>query len=164
MQTLRRTSAGLCLVCLLLGATGRKSGKAAPDSAVDLNSATRAELESVPGIGEARSKKILMSRPYTSVADLTKAGFSAKQIMSLRSMVKVGSGVEEAGAPAASKPAARVMRRTPAAGGGRGLVWVNAETGVFHRQGDKYYGLTKHGRFMAEADAIAAGYQDSKSP
>ena len=43
-----------------------------------------------------------------------------------------------------------------------GMVWVNTETKVFHREGDKWYGNTKHGKYMNEADALKAGYRESK--
>ena len=58
----------------------KKSKKTAPAAPLDLNTATEAELESVPGIGTATAKKIVGSRPYSSVADLSKAGLSAGQI------------------------------------------------------------------------------------
>jgi hypothetical protein len=45
----------------------------------------------------------------------------------------------------------------PAAGGGAGKVWVNSESKVYHCQGDRYYGTTKHGEYMSEADAAAKG-------
>ena len=39
-----------------------------------------------------------------------------------------------------------------------GKVWVNTESGVYHKSG-RWYGKTKQGRFMTEAEAKAAGYK-----
>jgi len=39
---------------------------------------------------------------------------------------------------------------------------VNAETKVYHKSG-RWYGKTKKGSFMTEADAKAAGYHEDKS-
>jgi hypothetical protein len=44
------------------------------------------------------------------------------------------------------------------------MVWVNTETKVYHREGDRWYGNTKKGKYMTEADAIAAGYRAAKEP
>jgi hypothetical protein len=44
----------------------------------------------------------------------------------------------------------------------KGMVWVNTNTKVYHYSTDSHYGTTKAGKFMAEADAKAAGYRASK--
>ena len=58
---------------------------------VDLNSASEKELEALPGVGPATSKKIVANRPYKSVDELSKAGLSAKTIETLKPVVTVGS-------------------------------------------------------------------------
>ena len=42
-----------------------------------------------------------------------------------------------------------------------GKVWVNLSSGVYHK-GGRWYGKTKNGKFMTEAEAKAAGYKGSQ--
>ena len=49
-----------------------------------------------------------------------------------------------------------------AAAKAKGMVWVNLGTGVYHKDGE-FYGKTKRGQFMTEADAQKAGHRAAKS-
>ena len=42
-----------------------------------------------------------------------------------------------------------------------GKVWVNLDSGVYHKAG-RWYGKTKNGKFMSEDEAKQAGYRESK--
>ncbi len=169
--------------------TRSAAAKAAPASGpVDLNTATEAQLVALPGVGPATAKKIIAGRPYGSAADLARAGVPARTVTQITPLVTVGAGAApaRAAAPApapmpapaaAPAPAARPAAPASAAGApghlspsqitaqvppSPGMVWVNLESKVFHRQGDPWYGKTKKGQFMTEAAALQAGYREAK--
>jgi DNA uptake protein ComE-like DNA-binding protein len=151
------------------------TGAAASTGPVDLNSATQAQLEALPSVGTSTAKKIIAGRPYTAVADLSKAGLTAKQITSITPLVTVGPPPAGAAAPVATAPATTApapaatstskttSTGTPQVPPVKGMVWVNLSTKVYHKEGDVYYGNTKNGKWMTEADAIKAGYRLSKT-
>jgi hypothetical protein len=70
--------------------------------------------------------------------------------------------------PKSVPPANSALRAAPtvsqneiAAARARGDVWVNTQTGVYHKSG-RWYGATKEGKFMSEQDAVRAGYHAAK--
>ena len=64
-------------------------------------------------------------------------------------------------APAAKSKSAAMPPKAKstdmAAGGGAGKVWVNSKSKTYHCEGTKYYGKTKAGEYMTEADAKTQG-------
>lgn len=64
---------------------------------------------------------------------------------------------------ASTKSSGSRASKTPAPGGGPGLVWVNSGTNVYHCYGTEFYGTTKAGKYMSEADAKAAGARPERN-
>ena len=89
----------------------------APAGKVDLNTASQKDLEALPGVGAATAKKIIAGRPYTSVADLKKAGVSQSTIDKIQGQVTVSAS--NANAPAsATKPKSGAKQTQPASAPG----------------------------------------------
>lgn len=167
----------------------KASSSAASGAKVDLNTASEKELVDLPGVGPATAKKIIAGRPYSSVDDLSKAGVPARTISKISSMVTVSGATPAPSAKPSAKIAVPPSQPTPAASSqpaaapsqpppppskpaqaavsqgspGAGMVWVNLETGVYHYQSSRYYGKTKSGKYLSEADAMRAGYHAAKN-
>ena len=163
----------------------RSSAASAPSRGdkIDVNSASMRELESLPGVGPAIAQRIVENRPYSSMPDLARAGVSEALLDRIRPSIKVGRGATASRVPekrseaTASREPARTEAREAAAPArsartsesgseteasyqsppSRGMVWVNLDTKIFHREGDRWYGRTKHGKYVTETQALREG-------
>jgi hypothetical protein len=177
---LRCRLAASCLSLLFIAALLIPSIARAQTAKVKLNSATADELASVPGISKRKAAKIIANRPYNSADDLKKAGFSSKQIDKLTPLVSFEAGSASAPAAGAASSAAPQAASTPETKAPKskssssgtsataqtppspGMVWATPSSKLYHVEGSRYYGNTKTGQWMTEADAIKAGYRKSK--
>jgi len=58
------------------------------------------------------------------------------------------------------RPVLPTPPRTPtAAPDPDGQVWLNTQSGIYWRPGSRWFGKTRQGRFLTEAEAIQAGYR-----
>jgi hypothetical protein len=181
-----RTRIAVIFVAILALSGPVASAQEAGSTKVNVNTATPEELAHLPGMTKSKAAKLVAGRPYASADDLSKSGLTAKQIEKIRPLISYEGGAASAAPPAAAaitatgasstaKPEhARKASNTASMGSASaesvppqvppqpGMVWANAKSKVYHVEGDRYYGKTKNGQWMTEAEAIKAGYRKSK--
>jgi hypothetical protein len=155
---------------------------------LDLNTATESQLQELPGIGEVYSKKIVVGRPYATVQDLAKTGIPKATIAKIAPLVTVKAvavsprkratmkvplpattgGTEVKTSPSVESPAPTAKTGKAAKEAvstmppQKGMVWVNTDSKIYHKEDSRWYGKTKQGKWMTEDDAIKEGNRASK--
>jgi len=127
-------------------------------------------LAQAPSTAPAGSTGLCKDGTYSSATTKKGACSGHKGVQDWYGSTSASSGTNATAAPAAPAPApaaapaapaaakaAPAPAATPASGGGAGQVWVNTSTKVYHCPSDPWYGKTKSGAYMSEADAIAKG-------
>jgi Helix-hairpin-helix motif len=97
--------------------------------------------------------------PTSAATDSTAATETTKPSPAGSRTPKASSKSDESATEKAEDESPTQAKTPPA----KGMVWVNLKTGIYHREGDRWYGKTKSGKFMSESDAEKAGYRPAKN-
>jgi DNA uptake protein ComE-like DNA-binding protein len=152
--------------------SGRPYSSASDLSKAGVSAATIKKITPLVTVGNAPA--VAASPQPTSSASKRKSSSAGASDAPAPSNAPASSSAAPAAAPApAPAPAASAPSAAPAASAksapqaqpspGSGMVWVNLDSGVYHKEGTRYYGKTKNGKYMSEADALKAGYRGAKN-
>jgi len=113
--------------------------------------------------GDAKSETIKKSKQKSKKAKPSADNQSTGQPASASSSASFTSAATSASAaaPRNEKVASEKSSSEIAVARSSGKVWVNLDSGIYHK-GGRWYGTTKSGKFMTEAEAKAAGYKQSR--
>jgi hypothetical protein len=130
----------------------------APPAETAASPATPESLEASPKARRPRKTAKTAAATATPAASPTASPkFRLGDLFKPKSSVSASPSAVPGAAPSTAPVTGSTGTANPASGGGRGLVWVNTETHVYHKEGSRFYGTTKKGKYVSEADAIKEG-------
>lgn len=144
----RKNSTACALALCLLNLLWVFPALAQDQSSTSQAGATNSEASS-PTTKEKKKKK---SKPVESQP--TNNGTTGDRTASAAATSSVAK--QSSGSPSGAASESDI-----AAAKASGKVWVNLDSGIYHK-GGRWYGKTKNGRFMTEKEAKAAGYKPAQ--
>ena len=164
-------------------ATAQKEAQTNPDTTVETKKAKKAkkpkasDVTSSPTSTPADAEKKMKSKANRAMPEATmpppvttpsevpgKATRSRRMRTTAPEMTSSGSAAR-AQSEATTTLGAPVRNASPRqiqAAKSSGQVWVNTDSGIYHK-GGQWYGATKQGKFMTEQDAVKAGFKPAKN-
>ena len=131
----------------------KASATPAPSAATNASPAATTQAPVEPAAKTSR-KKTAMTTPAAAAPTASPAKKTLADLFKPKT-----SPTPVAGGAAKAETTARTA---PAPGGGPGMVWVNTESHVYHKEGSRFYGKTAKGKYMSEAEAIKEGNRAAK--
>ena len=144
--------------------SGRPYSSASDLSKAGVSAATIKKITPLVTVGNAPAAAA-SPQPTSSASKRKSSSTAASDAPAPANPPVSSSAAPAAPAPAPSASAPPAAKSAPQAqpSPGSGMVWVNLDSGVYHKEGTRYYGKTKNGKYMSEADAIKAGYRAAKN-
>lgn len=142
--------------------SGRPYSSASDLSKAGVSAATIKKITPLVTVGNAPAAAV-SPQPTSSASKRQSSSTAASDAPAPSNPPASSSAAAAAPAPAASAPPAAKSAPQAQPSPGSGMVWVNLDSGVYHKEGTRYYGKTKNGKYMSEADAIKAGYRAAKN-
>jgi hypothetical protein len=163
MQWKRLTTLSQCLVACALWVGGLPALQSAASAQTSQD--TQADKTSKPR--KSKKAKVEAASPETGAPAVAnektskpkKSKKSTSEMTSSGTASRAQTSVNPSTAPAPVRNATAAETQAAKASG---KVWVNTETGVYHKSG-QWYGATKQGKFMTEQEATKAGYRAAKN-
>jgi uncharacterized protein YoxC len=133
---------------------GKKTKEVAGDVAEGSKTAGRKTKEVAGDVAEGSKKVGNKTKEVAgNAADATASG-ARKTVAVTKGAVAKVTGKDRENAPGVSDTQIANAQK-------QGMVWVNTDSGIYHNDG-AFFGKTKEGKFMTEADAKKAGYRAAK--
>jgi len=151
----RNLTLGALALCLLLTMVVSPALSKPQAASSDTNSDTVKKPKT------RRNKKLITTESAAEPASAAPAATSAASTSEANPNSATPAPPTSATVPRKAKVESGNTSSGIAAAKAGGKVWVNMDSGIYHK-GGRWYGKTKNGKFMTEAEAKAAGYKQSR--